>query len=379
MTMKKKRIVVTGGHLTPALAVIDELLKRGGWQIFFFGRKYAMEGDKTPSVEFQVMVEKDLPFVALKAGRLQRRFTRHTLPAALRIPFGFFQAFFWLWRLKPDIILSFGGYVSVPVVMSGWVLGIPSITHEQTTILGLANRINSFFAKKVAVSWPRMVTKLSNQKVVLTGNPIRKEIFQVKEKIWQVLNFDKKKPLVFITGGNQGSHTINQIVLQSLPELIKKFNVFHQCGHLNALGDFEELQKARDKLSVKLKNRYHIKKYLEGDEMGTVLNKADLVVSRAGANTLTELCALGKPALLIPLPWLYQDEQTKNAQMLEKIGLAEILPQEELTTKTFVLIITKMIQNLRHYQENAFQAKRLIRLKAAQTLADIIEKTSREK
>ena len=374
--MKKKKVVVTGGHLTPALAVIDELLDRGGWQIFFFGRKFAMEGDKTPSVEFQVMAEKDLPFIPIKAGRVQRRFTRYTIPAILKIPVGFFQSFFWLLRIKPDIILSFGGYVSVPVVLAGWLLRIPVVTHEQTTVFGLATRINAFFAKKVAVSWPQTIAKLPDNKVVLTGNPIRKEIFEVNEQIWQVLNFERNLPLVFITGGNQGSHTINQTVQLVLPQLVEKVNVFHQCGHLNALGDFERLEEIRDKLPPRLKKRYHVKKYLSSVEMGTVLNKADLVVSRAGANTITELIALGKPVLLIPLPWLYQNEQMKNAQMVEGVGLAKILPQKELSSGSLLKVIVEMMKNLTNYQKNGAKAKKLVKLNAAQKIADLVEKTA---
>lgn len=376
--MKKKKVVVTGGHLTPALAVVDELLRRGGWQIFFFGRKFAMEGDKTPSIEFQVMGEKDLPFIPIKAGRLQRRFTRYTIPAILKIPVGFFQSFFWLLQIKPDIILSFGGYVSVPVVLSAWLLRIPVVTHEQTTVQGLATKINAFFAKKIAVSWSQTETKLADKKVILTGNPIRKEIFEVNEQIWQVLNFDKKLPLVFITGGNQGSHVINEATRFALPQLVKIANIFHQCGHLSALGDFEKLEEARINLPPQFRKRYHVKKYLKSGEMGTLLNKADLVVSRAGANTITELCALGKPALLIPLPWLYQNEQMKNAQMIEKTGLAKILPQKELSEKTLLAAVAKMIKNLASYQKKAFRAKKLVKLNAAQKIADLVKEVVRE-
>lgn len=372
----KKGIVITGGHLTPALAVIDELLRRGGWQIFFFGRQYAMEGDKTPSVEFQVMAEKDLPFVAIKAGRLQRRFTRYTIPAILRIPVGFFQAFYWLLRIKPDIILSFGGYVSVPVVFSAWLLKIPVVTHEQTTVKGLATKFNAIFAKKIAVSWPISLKEFPQKKVVLTGNPIRKEIFEVDEKIWRTLNFEKDLPLVFVTGGNQGSHTINQAVEKIVLQLTKIADVFHQCGHLNALGDFERLQRTRTSLPPRLKRRYHVKKYLIAGEMGTFLNKADLVISRAGANTVCELAALGKPCILIPLPWLYRNEQTKNAQMLARVGIGEILPQDQLLEKKLLSLIRKMLANISFYQKNASSAKRLVKLEAAKKIANLAEEVA---
>jgi len=180
--------------------------------------------------------------------------------------------------------------------------------------------------------------------------------------------------LIFVTGGNQGSHLINKTVESVLPQLVKIGNVFHQCGHLRALGDFERLEEAREKLSGTLKKRYHVRKYLTGEEMGTFLNKADLVVCRAGANTLTEIAALGKPALFIPFPWLYQDEQTKNAQMLVEAGTAEILSQKDLSAKALSQRIKTLIQNRRRYEKNAPVAKKLVKLEAAERIVKEIEK-----
>jgi len=369
-----RRIVITGGHLTPALAVIDELVKRGGWEILFIGRKYAMEGDKTPSIEAGIIPKRGIWFVAINAGRVQRYFTRYTILALLKIPLGFFQAFYHLARFKPVVILSFGGYVSVPVVLAGWLLRIPAITHEQTVVRGLATRVNTLFAKKIAVSWSQTLNQLPAKKTVLTGNPIRQEIFRVNEKLWRILKFEKDLPLILVTGGNQGSHLINQEVKGALPELVKRYNIFHQCGHIAIFGDYEQLLEVRKKLSPILKGRYHFKKYVAGEEWSTLLRKADLVISRAGANITTELAALGKPAVLIPLPWLYQDEQTKNAQMLVEVGMAEILPQKELSAKTLSRSIDKMIANLDKYKKNAAKAKKLVKLDAAKRIVDLVEK-----
>ncbi len=368
----KKKIVVTGGHLTPALAVIEELQKRG-WEIIFIGRKHAAEGDETLSVEAKIIPKLGIPFFPINAGRVQRQFTRWTIPALLRIPLGFFQAFGYLRRIRPTVVLSFGGYLSAPVVFSAWLLKIPVVTHEQTTIKGLATRFNSLFAKKIAVSWPKSLGDFPSSKVVLTGNPIRKEIFKVDEAIWKALNYEKNLPLVFVTGGNQGSHTINMAIGKIIPSLTIIANVFHQCGHLNALGDFEKLEKIRNNLPAKLKRRYHLKKYLTSHQMGTLLNKADLVISRAGANTLTELAALGKPCILIPFPWLYQNEQMKNAEMLAKVGIAEILLQEQLSPSRLLKLIKKMLGNLSFYQKNSPMAKKLVKIKAAKKIADLVE------
>jgi UDP-N-acetylglucosamine--N-acetylmuramyl-(pentapeptide) pyrophosphoryl-undecaprenol N-acetylglucosamine transferase len=371
-----KKIVITGGHLTPALAVIEELRKRN-WEIIFIGRKYAAEGNKTLSVESKVIPSLGIPFFPIQAGKIQRYFNRWTIPALFRLPFGFIQAFFYLRRFKPNVVLSFGGYVSAPVVFSAWLLKVPVITHEQTTVKGLATKFNSIFAEKIAVSWPNSLKEFPKKKVVLTGNPIRKEIFKFNERIWKILNFEKNLPLIFVTGGNQGSHIINKTVGEIIPQLTKTANVFHQCGHLNALGDFEKLEELRNKLPSKLKSRYHVKKYLVVEEMGTILRKAELVISRAGANTLTELAWLGKPCILIPFPWLYQNEQEKNAKMLAQTGIAEILLQKDLSGEKLLHLIRKMLANISLYRKKANLAKKLVRPKANQKIADLVEEVAK--
>jgi len=369
----KRKIVITGGHLTPALAVIEELEKKKDWQVYFFGRRYASEVEKTKSMEAELLEGKALTFIPIIAGRVQRYWDRHTILSYLKIPAGFFHALSYLARIRPQVILSFGGYVSVPVVLAGWFLRIPIVNHEQTAVYGLASKFNSFFANKIAISWEMSKKHFPAKKVVLTGNPLRKNVLQFDKKIWQVFDFDEKLPLIFITGGNQGSHIINRAAGKIVNQLTKNYNVFHQVGHLGAKGDFEWLEKIREKLPSSLKNRYHCKKYLDDKEMGTFLNKADLVISRAGANIVTELAALGKPALLIPLPWAHADEQTKNAQLLVKARTAEILPQDQLTPIKLHQSIEKMIKGQEKYKGNAAKAKELVKPEAAKKVVKLIE------
>jgi len=391
-----KKIVISGGHLTPALAVIEELIKRGNWEIFYIGRKYSAEGDKTPSLESMVISseaknkgfliqEKGLWFIPINFGRLQHKFTRYTISAFLRIPFGFLQAFFHLLRIKPNVVLSFGSYVGVPVVLAGWLLGIPIVIHEQTTVVGLGNKINSFFAKKICLSWPETLNQFPKEKTVLTGNPLRPDIFKTNAKILSTLfrakretraslKFEKGKPLILVTGGNQGSHRINIAIEGTLEKLLTKYNLFHQTGHLSALEDFERLEEKRGKLPTKLKDNYHLKKYVTGEEWGTLLSKADLVISRAGINTIAELIALGKPQLLIPIPWLPGDEQTKNAQMVKKIGLGEILPQDDLTPENLYKKVEMMMGKINVYQQAAEKNKNLVVKNATQKIVDELEK-----
>lgn len=369
-----KKIVITGGHLTPALAVIDELQKRGNWEIYFFGRKYAAESDKTPSMEWQIIPKMGVHFIPINAGRLNWHFTRYSLLSILRLPLGFIQSLIHLFRLKPKLIMSFGGYLSAPAVFAGWLLGIPSLTHEQTTVRGLGTRFNSIFAKKILVSWPNTSWRFPMEKVVFTGLPIRREIFLVEKNVWRRLKYPSRRRLIVITGGNQGSHVINMTIKKILKNLLKKYNVFHQVGHLGGANDFQTLSKFRQKLSWEKRRSYRLKKFVLGNEWGTILNKADLVISRAGANTLAELVALGKPAVLIPLPGLFADEQTKNAHLLKQAGLAEIISQDSLTPSALLKTIEKMMKNLADYKRNSRSSKKLIKFDAAKRIVAEIEK-----
>jgi len=223
-----KRIIITGAHLTPALAIISELKERGNWQIYYLGRKYTLEGDKTPSAESQVLPQVGIKFIPIPAGRLQRKFTRWTIPSLIRIPLGVIHSFWHLLKIRPDLVCSFGGYVSVPIVFAAWLLGIPSLTHEQTVVVGLANKINALFANKVAISFSDSAQFFPKKKVILTGNPLRQEIFKIGKPLFSL---PKNRKTIYITGGSQGASVINQAVLEALPELIKNYNIIHQCGN----------------------------------------------------------------------------------------------------------------------------------------------------
>jgi len=225
------------------------------------------------------------------------------------------------------------------------LFSIPIIIHEQTLITGLANKICSWFADKVAISFKE--SSLSrNPKAILTGNPIRAEIIQNGS----AQNMHTSVPTVLITGGNQGSHVINLAVEESLDELLRITEVIHQTGD-SKYKDHERLSKLENK-------RYHVQKWIEN--MGDTMKKVDLVVTRAGINTLLELAYLGKPALVIPIPYLYQDEQNKNAKYFEKLGLVKILPQNKLNGENLLKEINHCLKNLDQLKKNAQKAKDII-------------------
>lgn len=359
------KTLVTGTHFTPAVAVIEELKKMGEVSIVYVGRKTTIEGDHTRSIESKVLPSLRVKFIPVTTGRLQRVFTLYTIPSLLKIPIGFIQALYIVLSEKPDVILSFGGYVAVPIVFWGWLFSVPIIIHEQTLVSGLANKISAIFADKICLSFaPNFPLKKEN--TILTGNPIRQEILRPDsrldlryERIFKVAK-SERLPVLLITGGNQGSHILNLAVEKVLNKLTKITSVIHVTGD-NKFHDFERLEK--------LQNDHYLAKKWISDEWGSVLSKIDLVISRAGINTLTELAYLGKPALVIPIPYLYQDEQNKNARYFHKLGLVKILSQHKLSSETLILEITRMLKNLPALTEAARNAKSAVATGAAKLVA----------
>lgn len=348
------RILVTGAHFTPAVATIEELQKYSDTKIIYVGRKTTLEGDNTPSSESQVLPSMGVKFIPIITGRLQRDFTLYTIPSLLKIPIGFIQALLIILSEKPDVILSFGGYVAVPLVIMGWLFSIPIIIHEQTLVSGLANKISSVFASKIAVSFEE---KKLGEKVIFTGNPIRREIINISKG---VSSKNKGLPVILIAGGNQGSHIINTIVEETLDELKKISVIYHQTGD-SKFHDFERLSKLED-------NHYKVFRFIN-EGWGKILSKSDLVISRAGINTLMELSLLGKPALLIPIPYVSNNEQNKNADFFKELGLAKILPQSKLSANTFLEEIKGMLKNLNTLKTSASKAKSIVISDAAKRLA----------
>jgi len=277
------KVLITGAHFTPAVAVVEELKKNKNTKIVYVGRATTQEGDPSPSVESQILPQIGVKFIPTTSGRLQRSFTIYTIPSLFKIPIGFLQALWIIVRERPDVILSFGGYVAMPMVFAGWLFSIPIIVHEQTLVSGLANKLSAFFADKTAISFPN---KKLNEKTILTGNPLRKDILDKGVKLTHpkggIFDVAKKEklPVILITGGNQGSHTINLAVEKALSKLKKITCIIHVTGD-SKFRDFERLEKYQD-------DHYLVEKW-SGSEWGAVLPRVDLVVSRAGINTLSEM------------------------------------------------------------------------------------------
>jgi UDP-N-acetylglucosamine--N-acetylmuramyl-(pentapeptide) pyrophosphoryl-undecaprenol N-acetylglucosamine transferase len=352
-----RRIFITGGHYTPARAVIDELLRLGGFEIFYLGRRFSMEDDAAEALEFQELKKiKRVNYIVINTGRLQRKFfikPFQSLKAFSKIISGLVAGFWAVLKYRPNIILSFGGYVALPVVLVGKIFGIRVVTHEQTLSLGLANKIIERLADKVLVSYPQQ----ADQRHVYTGNPIRREILEVG-------NCHPRKNLIFVTGGNQGSHVLNMALMEALPTLLKKYSVVHQTGD-SKFGDYDNLYNR-----YKNNKNYKIYRFLSGKEMAENLSLASLVICRSGANTVTELRYLGKPAILVPIFWSGGNEQVKNAQIIVRAGQGEMLTEDQLSSRSLVTLVNKMFSYLNYYQKNGLANKATLSVDAASKIVD---------
>lgn len=337
------KILIAGGHLTPALAVIEKLKNH---QIFYVGRKHPLEGDSAVSLEYEELEKLNVPFYDLKTARLQRKFTKYTILSLLKFPLGILGSIKILQKIKPDVLVGFGGYISVPLVLSAKLLNIPSVIHEQTFNAGLANRILSKVAVKVCISWESSRIYFPKEKTVLTGIPIKKELIEAKN----AQRLKSGLPLLYITGGSLGSHTINQLVSKSLNTLLKTFIILHQTGDSKTYKDHQILQSIKENLPTAISSRYTLKKFLSPGQSADAIGKADIVVSRAGINTVCELLYLEKPSYLIPISFSQGNEQFKNALFIKESGLSEIGDEKLLTPDEFVKKISTMYKNIDSYK-----------------------------
>jgi UDP-N-acetylglucosamine--N-acetylmuramyl-(pentapeptide) pyrophosphoryl-undecaprenol N-acetylglucosamine transferase len=334
----RRRIVLTGGHAaTTAVAVTQEIKSEGlDWDLYWIGVKNAIEGKKIVTLESEVLPRLGVKFLPLITGRMQRRFTIWTIPSILKIPIGFIQSFYYLIKIRPRVILSFGGFASFPVVFSGSILGIPVVIHEQTSAIGRSNRMSVKFAKEIALSRKESLKYYPKEKSVITGNPVMKEVVRIKPKIkiGQI-------PTIFITGGSRGSQSINESVEKILRQLLSKYRVIHQTGGL----DYLKFSDIKQKLPQALRDNYEVFVRVNPLEVHNIYQKCDIVVARAGANTVSEVMSVKRPAIFIPLPISFMNEQMKNAEVARAWGVAKIIRQETLTPEILFKYIEDSIKN----------------------------------
>jgi UDP-N-acetylglucosamine--N-acetylmuramyl-(pentapeptide) pyrophosphoryl-undecaprenol N-acetylglucosamine transferase len=322
-------------------------------------------------VERRTMDGLGVPYKAIQTGKLRRYLSWQTPVDLLgRLPLGALQAASAVRRFKPDVIFSTGGYVCVPTVIAGWMQRVPALTHEQTALVGLANRVAGRFAQRVAVSYEGSLRFFPAGKAFVTGNPLRPSLLQGDAgRGRERYGFDAGVPVVYVTGGAQGSHAINMAVQEALPELLQSAQVIHQCGEgpEGSGDDLRSLQAAREALPPEQRERYAVQAFV-GDEIADVYAMASLVVGRAGAGTVNELANLGKPSVLVPLPGA--QEQRANAEALSRRGGAVLLLQDDLTPGKLTATLAGLLGDRGRLRSMSAAAQQLSTAGAADKIID---------
>lgn len=331
--MYKPLIAFTGGHHNSALEVA-KILQKEGYPLIWIGHKFTSKGDKSLSAEYQEITRSGIRFLELKAGKFYQKFDPLEW---IKIIFGFFQALIYLLKYRPKLIFSSGGYLAVPVVITGWFLRIPSITHEQTVIAGWANKAISPFVKKILLTHQSSLPNYPKEKSQVVGLPIRKELLDSKYS----KKYDPK--LIYISCGKQGSHIINKALFPIIPELVKKFTIVHQTGANTLTKDSDRARRIKDKLGD-LESRYIYAPYFFAEDAATYIRSASAIISRAGAHSVYEFMVLDKKAILIPIPWVSHNEQYLNAKLAEKEIGSIVLEEKDLTSETLQQAILEIIK-----------------------------------
>lgn len=335
----------TGGHIMPLLAVAEELRSKKA-ALLFVGSGLEMEKKAAKKLK--------IDYKSVLSGKYRRYFAWQNFVDPFRIAIGFFQSLGIILVFKPKVIFAKGGYVTFPAVLAGWVLRVPIITHESDVIMGLANRWEARLAQKICVGYPiENFPELPLNKLVFTGNPVSKQFSNITVK--QLSN----KPIILVTGGSQGARFINQIIAAIMPKLSQKYQVIHIAGE----NDYEWLKK----------NSWPgYKPYGFTEKFPELMKKADLIISRAGANTLSEISVLKKPSILIPLPTSASDHQLANAKIYEKNGASVVVSEKGLTPDNFLDIIENLITDKQLMQEMGKNAGDLSQPDAASAIAEEI-------
>lgn len=336
----KTRIVLTGGgsggHTYPLLAVAEALQKISNEKALVVELYYLGSRDQWSDA----LAMRDIKIKTIVAGKIRRYFSFRNFFDIPLIFLGIFQALWKLFWLMPDVIFSKGGTGAFPVVFAGWFYRIPVVIHESDATPGLTNLASSFFAKRIVLNFESAERYFKQEKTTVSGNPVRSDLLRdltTPERAKQEFNFDSQKPLLLILGGSQGAQRINEFIVVLLKDLIPMTQVLHQTGIANFL-EIKKLTQAamfEVPLAKELQNRYEVSPYFEKN-MSLALAAADLVVSRAGAGTIFELAAFGKPAILIPLRESANDHQRKNAYEFAKAGAAVVIEEPNLLPEIFL-------------------------------------------
>ncbi|MGI5931939.1 MAG: undecaprenyldiphospho-muramoylpentapeptide beta-N-acetylglucosaminyltransferase [Eubacterium sp.] len=348
-----KKIILTGGgtagHVTPNIALIPRL-KELGYKIYYIGSYTGMEK--------KLIEDLGIRYYGISSGKLRRYLDLKNISDPFRVVKGYAQARTLMRKIRPDVVFSKGGFVSVPVVLAAKHKHIPVIIHESDLTPGLANKLAIPAASKICCNFPETIPHLPEGRAVLSGSPIRQELLEgSKERACQFTGLNSRKPVILIIGGSLGSVFLNNTVRRNLPELLKNFQIIHLCGKGN--------------LDLSIRFEGYVQYEYITDELADLMALADLVISRAGANAICELLALHKPNILIPLSKnASRGDQILNARSFEKQGFSYVIEEEDLTDNSFLRAVSEVWNEREAYRVRMANSRQL---DAITTITDLIE------
>ncbi len=360
----------TAGHIFPIIALSREIKKinpQENFQFFYIGPK--------DNFGETLLSQEGITVKTIFAGKLRRylsfkSFFQNIFDILFKVPVGLFQALYYNFIISPVLIFSKGGYGSLPVVLSGWLLLTPIFLHESDSTPGLTNRWLSKFSLEIFVSFPVEKTGyFSPKKMLSVGNPIRSEILKGEKGKAKELFKLEDKPTVLVLGGSQGSQRINDILLLILPELLMNFELIHQVGQKNFKGIEAE---AKTVANAELLKHYHPFPFLDEEKLKLAFAAADMVVSRAGSGSIFEISALGKPSILIPLKESAQNHQIKNAYTYAKNGASLVIEETNLSPHFFLERLRYLFSSPEKLKEMGEQARAFSKPQAAKIIAEYI-------
>ncbi|MDP2705481.1 MAG: undecaprenyldiphospho-muramoylpentapeptide beta-N-acetylglucosaminyltransferase [Patescibacteria group bacterium] len=355
---------VTGGHFYPIIAVAQEINKQVkenklfGVELYYISTSPYNEG---------ILYENGIIYRKNPAGKIRGYFSLLNVFDVFKTAWGVIRALFVVFDIFPDVIFGKGGYASFPALLAGRILKIPVVIHESDTAPGKVNAWAGKFARRIALSYPETISYFPKEKVAITGNPVRKEMLEpATEDAEEYFNLEKNVPVILVLGGSQGAQIVNNAIIDSLPQLVERYQVIHQTGKKN----LEEVKTTADVLLLQNQNKYRHKPYdyLDTKELRMASQMADLVISRAGS-TIFEIAAWGKPAVLIPITNSNDDHQRKNAFAYARAGAAFVIEEKNLSANILLSEIERILANPEEKTKMEKAAKDFFKPDAAEKIA----------
>ncbi|HYE08749.1 MAG TPA: undecaprenyldiphospho-muramoylpentapeptide beta-N-acetylglucosaminyltransferase [Patescibacteria group bacterium] len=354
----------TGGHIYPAVSIAREIQRRyKNVEIIFVGTEKGLESKIIPKEGFVLKT--------IKVRGFERKFTLKNLVAVKEAAFSIGSARKIIKDFKPDIVIGTGGYVCGTVMLTAALMGIPTVIHESNAFAGMTNKLLFRFVDKIALNFEEAAKYFRNsRKVVVTGNPIRPELLQAtRQEGRHELGFDENAPLVFITGGSRGARKINQSILALAEECSKsgQYQLLHMTGDTQykaVLQSYKDRKIPTDSSNIK------VVPYLYN--MPYALAASDIIISRCGAMTLSEITALGKPSVLIPFPYAADNHQEYNARALEKKGAAIVIVEKDLTEERLKNTVLELLNHKEKLEQTALNSKKLGVRNATEKIGELI-------